>query len=410
MKRHSLVVWLIGLTLLLVRVVRVTAVAPTQAPPEQITTPGNPAPDSVFAAPTYVGQVVELVNQERWDNGQLPPLKAVDLLHNSSQTHSDNMANRDFFAHCDLDTKTRPGDRMTTAGYDWNYAGENIAAGYSTPADVMTDWMDSSGHRANILSTNYREIGVGYTYQSSDQDNIRGDLNGDCTADQFDKGPYYRYWVQNFGRRSAVYPVVINREAYEAAAPQVALYMYGDGWAVEMRFRNENGTWSAWQPYAANVNWTLSSGNGAKTVYAEIKDGSGTVRSASDTIMLNAAVVEPIITLSPGTMTVLRETGSTTPQQFALSIGNDGTEPLNWSISEQPAASWVAVSASSGSTGGGGMDTVTVTVDPQGMPLGTHTMQLQVSGNATNSPQAVDVTLVISEQVFPVYLPAIMRD
>ncbi|MCB9422278.1 MAG: CAP domain-containing protein [Ardenticatenaceae bacterium] len=396
--------------MLLVSVAGVTAVAPTQAPLEQITTPGTPSPDSLFAAPTYVGQVVELVNQERWNNGQLPPLKAVDLLHTSSQTHSDNMANRDFFAHCDPDTKTLPWDRMEAAGYIWNYAGENIAAYYSDPAAVMTGWMNSSGHRANILSTDFREIGVGYTYQSSDQGNIRGDSNGDCTADNFSNGPYYRYWVQNFGRRNTVYPVVINREAYEATTPQVSLYMYGSGWAVEMRFRNENGTWSAWQPYAANVNWTLSSGNGAKTVYAEIKNGTGEVRSASDTIMLNVTVVEPIIGLAPDTITVLRETGSTTPQQITLQISNGGTEPLNWSIAEQPAVGWVAVSASSGSIGGGESDTVTVTVDPQGMPLGTHTMQLQVSGNATNSPQAVTVSLVVSEQVFPVYLPLIMRD
>ena len=82
MKRRSPVVWLIGLTLLLVSALRVTAVSPTQAPLEQITTPGSPAPDSILVVPTYTGQVVELVNQERWDNGQLPPLKAVDLLDN----------------------------------------------------------------------------------------------------------------------------------------------------------------------------------------------------------------------------------------------------------------------------------------------------------------------------------------
>ena len=299
---------------------------------------------------------------------------------------------------------------MIAAGYNWNSAGENIAAGYSDPAAVMVGWMNSAGHRANILSTGFREIGVGYTYQSGDQGNIRGDNNGDCTADQFDKGPYYRYWVQNFGRRSAVYPVVINREAYETTTPQVSLYMYGSGWAAEMRFRNENGTWSSWQPYVADVNWTLSSGNGEKTVYAEIKDGTGEVRSASDTIMLNVVTVEPIIGLSPDTMVVLRETGSTTPQQMLLQISNSGTEPLNWSITELPAVSWVAVSAGSGSIGGGQADTVTVTVDPQGMATGIQTMQLQVSGNATNSPQAVDVTLLISEQLFSAYLPLIARD
>lgn len=410
MKGKQLVLWPVVTLLIGIGGMGVTAVTPTNNPLEQITTPGNPTPDQILADPSYVEQVVELVNQERWNNGQLPPLKAVDLLHNSTQAHSDNMAARDFFAHCDLDTGTSPWDRIIDAGYTYSSAGENIAAGYGTPAAVMDGWMNSPGHRANILSTSFREIGVGYTYQSNDQNNIRGDSNGDCVADQFGKGPYYRYWTQNFGRRNAVYPVVINREAHETTTPQVSLYMYGSGWASEMRFRNENGTWSNWQPYTANVNWTLSSGNGSKVVYAEIRDGTGEVRSASDTIMLNATVVAPTIGLAPEVITVLRETGDTTPQQIALHVSNGGTELLNWSIAEQPAVSWLSLSTTSGSTNGGQESVITVAVDPQAMVAGTYTTQLQVSGNATNSPQTVNVTLVISEQLFPVYLPLAIRN
>ncbi len=405
MKRTHLVLGSAGILLLLMSVLGVVA-----APPGQTTIPGNPTPDQTFGTPTYVEQVVELVNQERWNNGQLAPLKAVDLLHSSSQTHSDNMANRDFFAHCDLDTGTSPGTRITAAGYNWNSYGENIAAGYGTPVDVMVGWMNSSGHRANILSTSFREIGVGYNYQSSDQDNIRGDGNGDCVADQFNKGPYYRYWTQNFGKRSAVYPVVINREAYEAATPQVALYMYGADWATEMRFRNENGTWSNWQAYTPDINWTLNSGNGIKTVNAEIRNGTGEVRSVSDTIMLNVTVVAPIITAAPNIITVLRQTGSATPEQVTLTIGNEGTEPLTWSIAEQPAVDWLSVSSTAGSTNGGQTSTTIVTVNPQSLGAGHYTAQLQVSGNATNSPQTVSVTLIISEQLFWNYLPLTIRE
>ena len=405
MKRRHLVLWPLGILLLLVSMVQVTA-----APLNQITTPGNPAPDQTLATPTYVEQVVELVNQERWNNGQLPPLKAVDLLHNSSQTHSDNMANRNFFAHCDLDTGSLPWDRMEAAGYLWNSAAENIAAGQSSPSSVMTTWMNSSGHRANILSTSYREFGVGYTYQSSDQGNIRGDGNGDCTADQFNKGPYYRYWTQNFGRRNSIYPVVINREAYETTTPQVALYLYGLGWASEMRFRNENGTWSNWQTYTPNINWTLSNGNGSKTVNAEIRNGTGEVRSVSDTIMLNAPVVTPIISVAPDTITVLRQTGSTTSEQVTLAISNGGTEPLNWTISEQPAVSWLSVSSSTGSTNGGQTSNTIVTINPQSMGDGQYTTQLQVSGNASNSPQTVSVTFVVSDQLYWLYLPLTLQE
>ena len=166
------------------------------------------------------------------------------------------MAARDFHAHCDPDTKTLPWDRIHAAGYMYNSAGENIAAGYTTPSAVMTAWMGSSGHRANILSTTFREIGVGYVYQSGDASNVRLDANGDCTPDSYN-GPYGHYWTQNFGRRNFVYPVVINREAYESTSRDVSLYIYGDGFAVDMRIRNDAGTWTDWMPYATNTSWTL---------------------------------------------------------------------------------------------------------------------------------------------------------
>lgn len=245
----------------------------------------------------YVQEVVELVNEARWDNGQLPPLKQVAELHGSAGTHSFNMADRDFFAHCDPDTDTQAWDRMTAAGYVWNAAGENIAAWYQSPADVMAGWMASEGHRANILDTveeyGFREIGVGYEYQSDDQADVRRDLVSPyCDPDSFNNGPYYRYWVQNFGRRTNVYPVVIDREAAETDSTTVDLYVYGEGWAVDMCFSNDGSTWSAWEPYVADKEWTLSSGNGEKTVHARIRNGV-TVREASDTILLNAGCPYP---------------------------------------------------------------------------------------------------------------------
>ncbi len=136
-----------------------------------------------LAVGSYEDQVVEIVNQGRWDNGQLPPLKKNGLLDVSSETHSSNMATRDFFAHCELDTGRSPFDRMTAAGYFWIVAAENIAAGYSTPASVMVGWMSSSGHRTNILSLNYREIGVGYVNDPTDLADVRRDPNGNCVAD-----------------------------------------------------------------------------------------------------------------------------------------------------------------------------------------------------------------------------------
>ena len=275
----------------------VRGIAHDPLPPPLANTPAGPPERGVRAmdgTPSFEEQVVDLVNQERWANGSLPPLKQVDLLHGSSGLHSANMAQRDFFAHCDPDTLTSAGDRMDAAGYSWSTWGENIAAGYSTPAAVMTAWMGSSGHRANILSTGYREIGVGYELQSGDLATVRLDSNGDCIPDPppYDDGPFYHYWTQNFGRRTAVYPVVIEREAYETTSTAVDLYVYGEGWAVDMRFSNDGSSWSSWEGYVADKAWTLSSGNGEKTVYAEIKNGS-TVYRASDTIVLSATCTGP---------------------------------------------------------------------------------------------------------------------
>jgi uncharacterized protein YkwD len=261
---------------------------------EERAVPGPAAgdrPRSTTAAATagapFEHQVLELVNEERLAAGNLPPLKGVGLLDGSAETHSSNMATRDFFAHCDPDTLTQPWDRMTAAGYSWNAAAENIAGGQATPQEVMTAWMGSDGHRANILSTWFRELGVGYVAQSGDLGTVRRDLAAPvCQADSFNHGPYVRYWTQNFGRRNAVFPVVIERELYETACSAVDLYTYGTGWALEMRFSNDGSTWSAWEPFTPTKSWSLSpAASGSATVVAELRNG-GTVRAASDTIGL----------------------------------------------------------------------------------------------------------------------------
>jgi uncharacterized protein YkwD len=70
------------------------------------------------------------------------------------------MAARDFFDHTNPDGDG-PGERVTAAGYRWATYGENIAKGQRTPAQVMESWMNSPGHRANILNCSFEEIGIG---------------------------------------------------------------------------------------------------------------------------------------------------------------------------------------------------------------------------------------------------------
>ena len=75
------------------------------------------------------------------------------------------MAENNYFSHTGLDGSSA-GTRITRAGYTWRSYGENIAYGYSTAERVMEGWMNSSGHRANILKNNFTDIGVGYASDS----------------------------------------------------------------------------------------------------------------------------------------------------------------------------------------------------------------------------------------------------
>ncbi|MFI8824680.1 sigma-70 family RNA polymerase sigma factor [Streptomyces sp. NPDC053431] len=104
-------------------------------------------------------EVIDLVNSERARAG-CGPLTENSLLTRAAQGHSDDMAARDFFDHTNPDGDG-PGERVTAAGYRWSTYGENIAKGQRTPAEVMESWMNSPGHRANILNCDFREIGIG---------------------------------------------------------------------------------------------------------------------------------------------------------------------------------------------------------------------------------------------------------
>ena len=123
----------------------------------------SPTPARTSAGPrrTVEQQVVALVNAQRAQHG-CGPLRADPALHTAAQRHSDEMAARRTLAHTSADGD--PGGRITAAGYDWSAWGENIAQGQSGPSSVMSSWMNSPGHRANILNCGYQAIGVGVSY------------------------------------------------------------------------------------------------------------------------------------------------------------------------------------------------------------------------------------------------------
>lgn len=128
----------------------------------------------------FTNRVIELTNQERRKVG-LQALKFEMRLTTAAKRHSQDMALQDYFSHKQPNGGT-PGDRITATGYQWSSYAENIAAGMSTPEAAVAGWMNSPGHRANILKPELKEIGIGYYF----------------LADDTGKVNYHHYWTQVF--------------------------------------------------------------------------------------------------------------------------------------------------------------------------------------------------------------------
>ncbi|MBO0916600.1 sigma-70 family RNA polymerase sigma factor [Streptomyces laculatispora] len=158
--------------------------APSRKPQKSVT----PAPKKTAVPrasstpspqPSPVGntaQVVALANKERAAAG-CGPLEEDAQLTDAAQRHSDDMSARDFFEHTNPDGAD-PGRRIADAGYRWSTYGENIARGQQTPESVMESWMNSPGHRANILNCSFKDLGIG-----------------------IHKGPGGPWWTQDFGAK-----------------------------------------------------------------------------------------------------------------------------------------------------------------------------------------------------------------
>ena len=164
----------------------------------------------------FIDEVLRLTNKFRADNG-LSPLALNAELNIAAQSYTEEMANGDFFGHNGKENnreKDNVGLRVTEAGYDWNRVGENIAAGYQTPEAVVKGWIDSPGHRRNLLNPDYEDIGLGYYELKNDT----GDIN------------YGEYWTQVFGAGDSVAespaaptdkPTTENKQIEEQQVPPV---------------------------------------------------------------------------------------------------------------------------------------------------------------------------------------------
>jgi uncharacterized protein YkwD len=126
---------------------------------------------------SFQQELLRLTNAERTKRG-LKPLSLSTKLNQAAQNHATDMVQRQYFDHTSPDG-SKPRDRAKAVGYIGSYVGENIAAGQQSASSVVASWMESKGHRANILNKNFKEIGLGYIYNRNDD--------------------YGHYWVQVFG-------------------------------------------------------------------------------------------------------------------------------------------------------------------------------------------------------------------
>lgn len=123
-------------------------------------TPSNKSGSNTADKSGYAAQVIKLVNQERAKAG-LGVLKENTKLSGMAMDKAKDMYSNNYFDH-NSPTYGSPFDMMKKYGISYSYAGENIAKGQKDPADVMNAWMNSEGHRANILNSHYTTIGVAY--------------------------------------------------------------------------------------------------------------------------------------------------------------------------------------------------------------------------------------------------------
>lgn len=226
-----------------------------------------------------VAQLLALVNAARLSEG-LPPYALSEELTASVQRHADDLVANDLSSYVGSDGSTAP-QRIAEAGYaawaDGAMVGEIFWIGTGS-AEAAFEWfMSDPPHRANILSTIYREIGAAVAQDG---------------AGQF-------YHVLDFGARPNVIPIFINDGDETTDSPQVAVRLSNEGafpqgqgtmfmgQAIEIRIGDaqtfEDESWQAWEEL---VPWSLADEPGEQAVYVQFRDAAGRTTTSVDTIAL----------------------------------------------------------------------------------------------------------------------------
>lgn len=362
----------------------------------------RPYPDDIqIQSEAFELELIRLVNQERISRG-LHPLQRNRTLTDAARAHNYDMINNGFFSHTGSNGSSSA-DRACLQGYPpygWGdcYVGENIAAGYSTALQVFNGWMGSSGHRANILNTKYREIGVGYTVG----------------------GSYGHYWTMDFGAQPDTLSVFINGINPETTTRNVTLTLTNEnvsGWGsigtitgVQL---SEDPTFAgaSWQSWAAAKSFSLTSPcNGQKTVYVKYTDGVKEITS-NNTIVLNEVTATPCLDVSttglPNLILFEAGTGKTAPSTLSVVIKNiNNATTINWNASGE---TWLDPVSNSGTTPA----TLEISLATLGAPAGnTVSAQLTVStgdGGVLQPLHTITVTIKMVDKIHEIFLPVLLK-
>jgi hypothetical protein len=224
----------------------------------------------------FEAETVYQSNLARRKHG-VPPLRWNRQLTEASRWFSwDSIENRepDYCGHQDSQGNF-PDTRAIDYGYKGFAGAENAFCGNVSPEGAIEGWLNSPGHRANLLDSGHREIGLGTYHRGS-------------------SGRHYT--AQMFGFDRAYPPVIINNEALSTTSPNVQLYIHRNegtggiltmGQAEEMMVSN-NPTFAgaSWEPYVSEKAWTLDGGEGWRTVYVRLRDRFNRTVTVNDTIYL----------------------------------------------------------------------------------------------------------------------------
>ena len=251
---------------------------------------------------TYASQVITLLNEQRVNNG-LSPLTADSTLTAAAMQRAAETVI--YFSH------TRPNGSRCFTAFDGGWRGENIAAGQADPDEVITGWMNSTGHRKNILEANYTSVGVGCF-------NYKG----------------INFWVQCFSDITADGSVRTGTASATAAVSASTDYINMSGKLAENTFSSAGET-TIFTVSNNNVGWTYitatvdsSSFNYSSSSSAAKVDPTGNVTVAGGgTVIITAATKKGSLSVSD---TLTSTAPSLTPSITSITAGS-GKVDLSWS-------------------------------------------------------------------------------